>query len=46
MLAISGGSFSSGTQAGEFPVSMYLPKVLAALRLGRKIKFKLPFGRV
>ena len=38
MLAISEGSFSNWTQAGEFSASVYLPKVLAALHLRRIIK--------
>jgi hypothetical protein len=39
MLATSEGSFSSGTQAGEFSASVYLPKMLAALHSRRKIEF-------
>ena len=39
MLATSEGSFSNGTQAGEFSASVCLPKMLAALHSRRKIEF-------
>jgi len=38
MRATSEGSFSSGTQAGEFSASVYLPKMPAALHSRRKIE--------
>jgi hypothetical protein len=39
MLATSEGSFSSGTQAGEFSVSVYSPKMFAELHSRKKIEF-------
>ena len=39
MLAISEGSFSNGTQAGEFSASVYLPKTLVVLPSARKVEF-------
>jgi hypothetical protein len=38
MLATSAGSFSNGTQMGEFSASGHLPKLLAVSSLVRQIE--------